>query len=571
MVSPWQAVAVDYDGTLTQGRRPDPDVLAAVREARGDGHAVVLATGRILSELRADFPEVDGEFDAIVAENGAVLADAEGMRDLAAPVDPELARALAHRDVPLRQGRVLLACAADSAATVLEEVGRLGLDCQLMRNRAALMILPAGVTKGTGLAEALGNLGISRHSAIAVGDAENDTALLGACELGVAVGNAVASLKRCADLVLDEPDGQAVATLLRGPVLDGSKRVAPRRWQLTLGHTAGRDPVHIPASGVNVLIAGGSGSGKSYLTGLMAEQLAQLGYSLLVVDCEGDHLDLASRRGVLALGGHESLPQPHQIPQLLRHRFGSVVLDLSLLDADAQRSYLAAAAPEVLVQRAATGLPHWIFLDEAHIIPDDAELRAQTPSGGATGYCYTTYRPSALPAVVRDRLDYVVPMAGGRNGHDDAIAFAAHSSGHAPETVSGLLGDQHGDALLLRLDGSAPPTAFRVTARTTSHVRHWHKYVNAALPPRLRFYFHGTGQISANLREFHRHLASCPAQTVTYHLARSDFSGWLTYVVGDHGLAATLSRIEAQASDGTLTAEDARQAIRSAIETRYLE
>ena len=571
MVSVWQAVAIDYDGTLTQRRRPEPDVLAAVREARADGHAMVLVTGRILSELRADFPEVDGEFDAIVAENGAVLADGEGTRDLAVPVEPELGRALAHRDVVLRQGRVLLACDAAHASAALEEVGRLGLDCQLVRNRAALMILPAGVTKGTGLAEALGNLGISRHSAIAIGDAENDRALLAACEIGVAVANAVDSLKRHADLVLDEPDGAGVAGLLRGPVLDGSTRVAPRRWHLEVGHTAEGKPVRIPASGVNVLIAGGSGSGKSYLTGLLAEQLTRQGYSILIVDCEGDHLDLATRPGVLAVGGHEDPPEPHQLTRLLRHRFGSAVLDLSLLDADAQRSYLAAAAPLLLAQRATTGLPHWIFLDEAHTIPDDAELRAQTPSGGATGYCYTTYRPEDLPPAIRDRLSHLFVTAGGNDGREEAIAFSAQTSGHTAEAVADWLGDQHRDALLLDPTGATPPTAFRVAARTTIHIRHWHKYVNASLPPRLRFYFHDSGQVSANFREFHRHLASCPTDTLTYHLARGDVSRWLAHVVADNGIAATVARIEAQASDGALMAEDARRAIRSAIEARYLE
>jgi hypothetical protein len=56
-------------------------------------------------------------------------------------VSPQLAGALAHRDVPVRQGRVLLACRAQDAAVVLEEVNRLGLDCQLVRNRGELMVL----------------------------------------------------------------------------------------------------------------------------------------------------------------------------------------------------------------------------------------------------------------------------------------------------------------------------------------------------------------------------------------------------------------------------------------------
>jgi hypothetical protein len=79
---------------------------------------------RILAELRQVFPRVEDEFDAIVAENGAVLADVDGVRDLAPAIDPTLAQALAHRDVAFRTGRVVLARDARHDATALEEVGR---------------------------------------------------------------------------------------------------------------------------------------------------------------------------------------------------------------------------------------------------------------------------------------------------------------------------------------------------------------------------------------------------------------------------------------------------------------
>ena len=51
------------------------------------------------------------------------------------------------------------------------------------------MILPAWVTKGAGMTEALADMGLSRHNAIGVGDAENDHSLLDACEVGAAVAS----------------------------------------------------------------------------------------------------------------------------------------------------------------------------------------------------------------------------------------------------------------------------------------------------------------------------------------------------------------------------------------------
>ena len=192
----FRAVAIDYDGTLTEGDRPDEGLLAALAEVRASGRKLVLITGRILAELRRIFPDFEERFDVVVAENGAVLHRDGVSRALGAPVPFELDQPLVERGVPFRRGQVLLDCDAVHEVTVFQELHRIGSDCQLVRNRSALMVLPAGISKGSGLFEALGELGVSHHSAIGIGDAENDLSLLEQCELGVAVENAVASLKQ---------------------------------------------------------------------------------------------------------------------------------------------------------------------------------------------------------------------------------------------------------------------------------------------------------------------------------------------------------------------------------------
>ena len=65
------------------------------------------------------------------------------------------------------------------------------------------------------------------HNAVAVGDAENDLSLFGIAEIGAAVADAVASVRRLADVVLDKPDGAGVAELLAGPYLIGAQRWCP--------------------------------------------------------------------------------------------------------------------------------------------------------------------------------------------------------------------------------------------------------------------------------------------------------------------------------------------------------
>jgi haloacid dehalogenase-like hydrolase len=186
----FRAVALDYDGTLADGPVA-PDTLAALAEARARGIRVILVTGRIMSELRAVFQEVEDHVDAVVAENGAVLITPVGVRQLAAPVGRAVSTALSARGVVHRGGQVLLACGAVDEPVAVQVIRSLGLDCRLVRNRGELMILPAGVTKGSGLLEALGDLGLSHHNTIGVGDAENDHSLLDVCEIGVAVANAV--------------------------------------------------------------------------------------------------------------------------------------------------------------------------------------------------------------------------------------------------------------------------------------------------------------------------------------------------------------------------------------------
>ncbi len=571
MPSAIQAIALDYDGTLTETDSLTAETLEAVRETRRRGQAVLLVTGRILSELRAVFPAVEKEFDAIVAENGAVLADADGIRDLATPVDPALARALTHRDIPVRQGRVLLACDTEHLGAVFEEIARLDVDCQVVRNRAAMMVLPGGVTKGTGLQQALGNLGISRHSTLAVGDAENDHALLEACELGVAVANAVDALKRGADLVLPAADGAAVTALLRGPIVGGTETLRPRKYRLTLGRDAQGNPVRIPASQVNLLLAGASCSGKSYLAGLLVEQLVRMSYSVLVVDLEGDHQGLVDRRGILGVGGPEPLPSTAHLTALLRHRFGSVVLDLSRHDPDEQQAYLFEIAPAIMAQRAVTGLPHWIFFEEAQTLPLGLGLWGDAIRAGERGFCFSTFRPDRLPEVVGRAVDHVVFTEGEGSGAEEALRYVVRASGQTEDRI--VSGGARGAATLIDASQTEPPTRFVVGRRSSGHVRHWHKYIDGQLPEPLRFYFASAdqGQVAGNLREFHRKLGTCQPVTIDEHARRHDFSRWIGEVLKDRELTELVAHAERRLRAGEHSHDALRDAVQLAIEARYLE
>ncbi|HSJ25319.1 MAG TPA: HAD hydrolase family protein [Longimicrobiales bacterium] len=558
-----RAVALDYDGTIAEDGMVDRHVLTATAELRRRGWRVILCTGRILAELREVFPGAERHFDAIVAENGAVVAlPGRPERALGPPAPLELLDALHSRRIPARAGTVLLATQARHAVPVIREIGRLGLDLQLIRNRAELMLLPSGITKATGLLDALGDVEISRHSTIAFGDAENDAAMLQACEVGVAVANAVDSLRRQADVVLDQADGAAIAEFLLGPVLGDGLDVQPARWQVELGSEEDGTPVTLPASGINVLISGESSGGKSYVAGVLVEQLATMGYSCCVFDCEGDHQALGELRGVVTIGGPEPLPTPAQLARLVRNRFSSVVVDMSLLPYDAKRAYLHSALMELVALRRSTGLPHWIVLEEADQLLQDDVLPAEQPHLAPIGFCLVTHRPGALNPALLPSIHAVIALGGAER----------YARGIAPETGHVFPDDADlgpGEALL-SLVGRL--TRFRVAQRMTSHVRHERKYAFAQVPDPRRFYFgSGSGNaVAGNLAEFCDLVRHVPGDVLERHLQSGDFSRWVREVLADDTLGARLRSVERwYRTEASLDIEQLRSAVTAEIESRY--
>ncbi len=566
----YRAIAVDYDGTLTDTDAPDPAVLAAIRRARGAGRCVVLVTGRILRSLLASFPDAERTFDAIVAENGGVIwLSGTGGRAAAPPVGPELALALEARGVPVERGEVLLAMRAVDDQAVLQEIARLGLEVQLVRNRGALMALPPGVSKGTGLLEALADLGISGHSTVAVGDAENDHSLVESCELGVAVANAVPALQDHADVVLGEPAGRGVIELLGGPLLRGDIRVQPKRWQLRLGIGGDGSAVTIPGSQVNLLVTGGTESGKSLLAGLLAERLVTMGYGVCVIDPEGDHTGLEALRGLVVVGGAEPPPSPDQLARLLR--LGSVVVDLSLRS-PAERANDCRRTLEALAEhRDRHGTPHWILLDEAHLVPDLAHLLTLGPGPSAAGVCAVTWRPDQLSADTLAAMDLAVVLPGGGD-------LAAASLRRAGFRLPASAGDAATSAATGRIEGllldRQTARTFVADQRTSAHVRHWHKYQSAELPYHQHFFFRGrdrlSGAVAASMADLHHEIGRAEPEVLHHHARNRDFSRWTKEVIRDHELAGRLRLAEESlARDGAATTEAGRRLLLQVIETHY--
>jgi 3-deoxy-D-manno-octulosonate 8-phosphate phosphatase KdsC-like HAD superfamily phosphatase len=529
----------------------------------------------MLSELRADFHDVDDHVDAIVAENGCVLAMGGSTRMLAPPVDAVLAKALRAVDVPVRVGDALLACDGAYAVVVLDRIRDLGLDCQMVHNREALMVLPAGVTKGTGLFETLGDLGVSRHSAIGVGDAENDHALLDVCEVGVAVANAVPALRRRADLVTAGADGAGVVELIDGPVFDGRRPVHSHRRDMLLGTSITGEPVTLPTSQLNLLVCGDTGRGKSYVAGLMAERLIALGYCVLVVDPEGDHSELGRLRGTVTVDAADGLPSPARVAGMFRQRFTSVVLDLSCLAPFERRAYLDGLALQVAHQRSDVGLPHWVVLDEAHVgEPEGLVSGYLDPDSHFKGQILVTFRPFDLAEAVLANLDGVLALGGTGPLPDSVVEIACGISGLDEAHVRHLAGAMGShDGLLAVRPGIGTTTVLAFAARATPQVRHAHKYGATQVHPDKRFYFRDAHDrvvdVAGGMVELCQVLSRIDDSVLAHHATGNDLSRWIASVFADQALASAVASAEHQLSRHWIPVSEARERILSAVSRRY--
>ena len=229
-------MATDYDGTLAEQGRVRPETVAAIERLRRSGRRALLVTGRELEDLKSVFDRLD-LFDRVIAENGALLYRPQTREEvvLAEPPPAELANLLRKRGVaPLGVGQVIVATREPHQVDALEVVHQLGLEWQVIFNKGAVMLLPPGVNKQTGLNAALSELGLSMRNTVAVGDAENDHAMLAASECGVAVANALDSLKDRADLVTRGARGTGVEELVDRLIEDDLRSLVVARHALLL-------------------------------------------------------------------------------------------------------------------------------------------------------------------------------------------------------------------------------------------------------------------------------------------------------------------------------------------------
>jgi hydroxymethylpyrimidine pyrophosphatase-like HAD family hydrolase len=562
------ALACDYDSTIADHGVVRPSTVAALRRLVDSGRKLVLVTGRELPDLQRVFPQFE-IFHRIVAENGALLynpADRKA-RPLTDPPSREFINALRQARIePLSIGASIVSTLQPNGAAVLKVIHDLGLELQVIYNRDAAMILPSGVNKGTGLRAALPELGLSPHNAVAVGDAENDHALLSVCEFRVAVSNAIPMLKERADFVTTEPDGKGVEQLIERMLFDDLASLAPKqpRYPVVLGQTDDGQEISIPSYGPGLLIAGPSASGKSTVVLALVERLVANRFQVCLIDPEGDYVDLEQ---TVTLGNASRAPEVAEVAAALQKPKTSVSVNLLGLSVTDRPLFLASLIPQIQELRARTGRPHWIIIDEAHhVLPSSGTPAMATIPRDLINLLLITVDLSSVRPTSIENLSGVIAV--GDSPGETIREFSEATGRRSPLNVN--LVAKSGNVFLWLADKGGDPIEVRVQAAEAEKRRHKRKYAEGRLPADSSFFFKGPeGKMNLrahNLMMFNQIAEGVDDETWLFHLRQHDYSKWMREAIKDDVLAAEVERIE---NSRASLASESRKEIIEAVNRRY--
>lgn len=275
MTNEIKLIAVDLDGTLLDSKHElSPRTEAALKAAIDKGVQVVLATGKTRASAQPIIDRLGLKSPGIFLQ-GLAVYESDGTLRYQQTLDAALVRQVitfaedrGFVVVAYAGGRILMR--ADNAVSetltaygepMPEAIGpiqniaddmplnklvlfgdpkrikalRWQLSMQL--NGSATLtqaqvpsmveVLPPGASKGTTLKRLLKDMGIAPENVLALGDGENDIAMLEVAGIGVAVGNADEKLKAAADHVVATNDAGGVAEAIVRFVLGGKPVAEP--------------------------------------------------------------------------------------------------------------------------------------------------------------------------------------------------------------------------------------------------------------------------------------------------------------------------------------------------------
>lgn len=562
------AMAADYDGTLATDGTVLPETIEAIERLVASGRKLILVTGRVLPELLDIFPQVT-LCERVVAENGGVLYwPATKEITLLAPaprqafLDEVQRRGVQHLNV----GHSIVATRVPYETVVLDIIRDLGLELRIIFNKGAVMVLPPGVNKATGLTAALKQLELSPHNIVAIGDGENDHAMLAYSEYAAAVANAVPMLKETADRTTREARGLGVIEIINDMV-ENDLMVSEQtltRHRILLGRGDGGEERSFHPARQNVLLAGTSGSGKSALATGLLERLGEQGYQLCIIDPEGDYESFPQ---AIVLGTAKGGPGVTEILTALASPTNHVVVNLVGLPLNDRPAFFVKLLPALHELRAKTGRPHWILVDETHhLMPVDGNPTALSFAKELVGMIYVTVHPDQISPSLLNTVTLLFAL--GKAPQDTIKTYCSAITQPAPALTGADL--QPGQAIMWNRASAEPPFVLDIAPSSIERRRHRRKYAEGELPPERSFYFKGpAGHLNLraqNLLLFMQLGEGVDEATWLHHLTAHDYSAWITKAIKDEALALAVREVE---NHPTQPAAESRRLIRAAIEERY--
>jgi len=558
------ALATDYDGTIAHHGAVDEPTLAALERFKKTGRRLILVTGRELPDLKTVFPQLD-LFDLAVVENGALLYDPATEKEhcIAPPPSPAFVQELRRRGVPVSTGRSIVATWEPHEKTVIDVIRDMGLDLQIIFNKGAVMILPAGINKAVGLKAGLKRLDLAEPNVVAVGDAENDHAFLLSCGCSAAVANALPTVKDECDIQLASHHGGGVQELVELIVRDDARVLAPRRHGILVGHDREGREVYLEPHRGTVLIAGSSGIGKSTIATALTERMVEKALEFCVFDPEGDYAELD---GAVSVGDPKSAPILDETLNLLRKLSANVVVNTQALRVPERPTFFAKILPQVLSLRARTGRPHWLLIDEAHhLLTAEREDVIQVLPEHMPATIFVTVHPETMLPAALKRVQYVMTL--GPNAAQ-VIRNFCKAVGEKPPPRAPAHAEE--EILFWERGARKAPIAVKALHPRQAKNRHVRKYAEGELPKDFSFYFRGPGNRlnlrAQNLMLFAQIAEGVDDATWEHHRRSGDYSGWFRRVIKDEELAAEAAAAE---SDSQLDPSESRLRIIDAIHRRY--
>jgi len=321
-----------------------------------------------------------------------------------------------------------------------------------------------------------------------------------------------------------------------------------------------------------VLITGDPRSGKSWVAGLICEQLILQKYGMCIIDVEGDYRSLELLPGVVVLGGDTPPPELPDLARILRHPEMSVVVELSHVPFRDKVDYLNTLLPMLNFLRRATGLPHRIVVDEAHYFLHEPNVQ-ELLDLDLGAYTLVTYKLSDLHPELRKTVEGVIVKRTTDLREVRTLLSIAGGTNLESQWVPIFAGLAMNEAILLPGIEEAGGTLrqFQLATRTTDHVRHKEKYIDLQLIEKQGFVFTDNGiPIGAparTLNEFVDSLKVMPLSVLDGHARRGDFSRWIFEVFHDHLLASEVHKVEQRYRLGHT--RDLYNALAAFIQERY--